>query len=101
MFPIRNPSFEAVKEAYLTDSLPVEVGRGVPSRLYRAFSALSSSSEKTTLAACPTDYRRNLSDHQWLTSDERYRLYLSFHNLGDDTAFKKGPNQGRAFRHSF
>src|SRR5271166_1201061 len=27
--------------------------------------------------------------------------YWSFHNLGDVTAFKKGPNQGRAFRHSF
>jgi hypothetical protein len=26
--------------------------------------------------------------------------YGSFHNLGDLTAFKKGPNQGRAFRHS-
>jgi len=26
--------------------------------------------------------------------------YWSFHNLGDVTAFKKGPNQGRAFRHS-
>ena len=26
--------------------------------------------------------------------------YLSFHNLGDVTALKKGPNQGRAFRHS-
>jgi hypothetical protein len=26
--------------------------------------------------------------------------YWSFHNLGDLTAFKKGPNQGRAFRHS-
>jgi hypothetical protein len=25
----------------------------------------------------------------------------SFHNLGDVTAFKKGPNQDRAFRHSF
>jgi len=28
-------------------------------------------------------------------------MYWSFHNLGDVTAFKKGPNQGRAFRHSF
>jgi hypothetical protein len=28
-------------------------------------------------------------------------LYWSFHNLGDVTAFKKGPNQDRAFRHSF
>jgi hypothetical protein len=27
--------------------------------------------------------------------------YWSFHNLGDVTAFKKGPNQDRAFRHSF
>ena len=27
--------------------------------------------------------------------------YWSFHNLGDITAFKKGPNQDRAFRHSF
>jgi hypothetical protein len=27
--------------------------------------------------------------------------YWSFHNLGDITAFKKRPNQGRAFRHSF
>jgi phosphate:Na+ symporter len=26
--------------------------------------------------------------------------YWSFHNLGDVTALKKGPNQGRAFRHS-
>ena len=26
--------------------------------------------------------------------------YWSFHKLGDITAFKKGPNQGRAFRHS-
>ena len=26
--------------------------------------------------------------------------YWSFHNLGDITAFKKRPNQGRAFRHS-
>jgi len=28
-------------------------------------------------------------------------VYWSFHKLGDVTAFKKGPNQDRAFRHSF
>ena len=28
------------------------------------------------------------------------KSYWSFHNLGDVTALKKGPNQGRAFRHS-
>jgi site-specific recombinase XerD len=32
--------------------------------------------------------------------EELLDQYWSFHNLGDVTALKKGPNQGRAFRHS-
>jgi len=37
----------------------------------------------------------------WLANYRRLaRDYWSFHNLGDVTAFKKGPNQGWAFRHS-
>src|SRR5208283_5108368 len=32
---------------------------------------------------------------------DRIIHYWSLHNLGDVTAFKKGPNQDRAFRHSF
>ena len=52
------------------------------------------------LAALPLAIEKSLHDKK-SEAISFANEYWSFHKLGDVTAFKKGPNQDRAFRHSF
>jgi hypothetical protein len=60
--------------SYLTHRSPVEVGRGVSFSRCRSFSALAAPRKNNACTYCPANRRRNLSEHRWLTFDERYRI---------------------------